>query len=61
MMSQPGYKTTAICILTSISRSKGNQAVKLGQLSEHNMRNFLLEKSYTKCSKETLPRPFSIK
>ena len=37
--------------------NKGNQAIKFGQL--RNMRNILLEKSYTKCSGETGPRPFS--
>ena len=33
--------------------------MKLGQLIERNMRNIFLEKSYTKCSGETSPRPFS--
>ena len=32
-----------------------------GQLIEYNMRNIFLEKSYTKCSGETSPRPFSEK
>ena len=32
MMSQPGEQTTAIYILPNISRSKGNQAMKFGQL-----------------------------
>ena len=35
--------------------------MKLGQLIEYNMRNIFLEKSYTKCSGETIPRPFSKK
>ena len=48
-------------IFTNISRSKGNQAMKLGQLIEYNMRNIFLEKSYTKCGRETIPRPFSRK
>ena len=48
-------------VLTNISRSKGNQAMKFGQLIEYNMRNIFLEKSHTKCDGETIPRPFSKK
>ena len=32
-----------------------------GQLIEYNMRNICVEKSYTKCAGETIPRPFSKK
>ena len=32
--------------------------MKFGQLIEYNMRNIFLEKSYTKCGGETIPRPF---
>ena len=46
MTSQPGYQTIAIHILTNISRTKGNQTIKCGQLIEYNMRNIFLEKSY---------------
>ena len=49
--------TVAIHILPNIS-SKGNQTMKFGQLIEYNMRNIFLEKSYTKCGGETIPRPF---
>ena len=49
MLSQPSKQTIAIHIMTNISRSKGNQAMKLGQLIEYNLRNILLEKSHTKC------------
>ena len=42
-----------------MSRSKGNQAAKFGQLIECNMRNIFLEKACTKCCWETSPRPFS--
>ena len=35
--------------------------MKFGQLIECNMRNIFLEKSYTKCDRETSPRPFSEK
>ena len=61
MKSQPDSKTVPINILISISRSKGNQSMKFGQLIEYNMRNIFLEKSYTKCGGETFPRPFSKK
>ena len=59
MTSQPGKQTIAIHILPNISRSKGNQTMKFGQLIEYNMRNIFLEKSYTKCGGETSPRLFS--
>ena len=57
MTSQPGYQTIAIHILSIISRSKGNQAMKFGQSTEYNMRNIFVKKSYTKCAGETIPRP----
>ena len=44
--------------MPNISRIKGNQTMKFGQLMECEMRNIFLEKSYTKCGKETSPRPF---
>ena len=50
--------TTSMHIMTSISRSKGNQAMKLGQLVKYNMRNIFLEKSYRKYGGEKLPDPF---
>ena len=49
-----------IHIVSNILKSKGNHAMKFGQL-ECNMRNIFLEKSYTKCDGETSPRPFSEK
>ena len=58
MTSQPGYKTIAIHILTNISRSKDNQAMKFGQLIEYNLRNIFLKKYYIKCGGETIPRLF---
>ena len=48
-------------MLNNISKSKSNQAMKLGQLIEYNMRNIFLEESYTKCGAESLPRPISKK
>ena len=35
--------------------------MKFGQLIEHNMRSIFVEKSYTKCAGETIPRPLSKK
>ena len=58
MTSQPGQQTIAIHILTNISGSKGNQAMKFGQLIEYNLTNIFLERSYTKCGGEIIPRPF---
>ena len=40
--------TIAIDILPSISRSKGNQTMKIGQLIEYNMRNIFLQKLHRK-------------
>ena len=45
-------------LLINISRSKGNQAMKFGQLIEYNLINIFLEESYTKCGEETIPRSF---
>ena len=47
MTSQTGKSIITIHILPNISRSKGNQTMKLRQLIEYNMRNIFLEKSYT--------------
>ena len=44
MKSQPAEQTIAIHTLPNISRSKGNQAMKFGQLIEYNMRNIFVEK-----------------
>ena len=35
--------------------------MKFGQLIEYNMRNIFVEKSYTKCAGEIIPRPLSKK
>ena len=35
--------------------------MNLGQLIEYDMRNIFLNKSYTKCGGETIPRPFTKK
>ena len=43
MTSKPGQQTIAIHILTNISRSKGNESMKIGQLVEYNKRNIFLQ------------------
>ena len=59
MTSQVRKQTIAMHILPEISRSKGNQTRKFGQLIEYNMTKTFLEKSYAKCGREIIPRPFS--
>ena len=54
MTSQPISQTIAICILSDVSRTKGNQTTKFGQLIEYKMRTVFLEKSYTKNVTEKL-------
>ena len=49
MTSQPRKQTIAVHILLNVSRSKGNETMKFGQLIEYNMRKIFLEKSYAKC------------
>ena len=61
MASQAGQETIAILILPNISRTVGNQTTIFGQLIEYSMRNIFVEKLYTKCSGETITRPFSKK
>ena len=61
MTSQPDKQTITIhnvINMINISRSKNNQATKIGQLLECNLTNIFLEKPYTKCGGETIPRPF---
>ena len=58
MTSQPGKQTTAIHILSNISRSKYNQTMKFGQLIEHNMRNIFLEKSLKNVLEKLILDPF---
>ena len=47
MTSQTGQQIIKIHILSNISRSKDNQAVKFDQLIEFNMRHIFVEKLYT--------------
>ena len=48
MTSQPGKQAIAIAILTNISRSKGNQAMKFGQSKECKKRSFFKKKKKKK-------------
>ena len=45
--------------MTNILRSEGNQAMKFGQLIEHNIRNIFFEKQCLKWGGDTIPIPFS--
>ena len=54
MTSQPGKQTLQINISPNISRSKGNQTMKICQLTEYDMRNIFLEKACTKCGGENI-------
>ena len=50
LTSQTVQQIVTIHMLSNISRSKCNSTVKFGQSIEYKMRNFFLQKSYTKCS-----------
>ena len=58
MTSQPGLKVIVMHILTNISRSKCNQAMKFGQLIEYNWENVFLEESYSNVVEKLFPHPF---
>ena len=45
-------------MLPNISRSKGNQTMKFGQLIKYNMRNVFLKKSYTNMVEKLVPDSF---
>ena len=61
MASNCRRQTTAIHILPNTSRRKDNQALKSGQLIKYNTISIFLEKPYTICGVENMPRPFSKK
>ena len=48
MTSQIKQQIMAIHILPNISRSEGNQAMKLGQLMKDTVRNIFLQSSFRK-------------
>ena len=59
MTWQTGKQTNAINILRNISRYRINQTMEFGQLVEYNIRNIYLNRSYTKCGGNTIPKVFS--
>ena len=46
MTSQTGQQIITIHILPNVSRSKGNQEMKLGQIIKYNMRSISLQKTF---------------
>ena len=57
MTSQPGKQTISILILPNISRNKGNQTKKSGQLIEYE-KNFFLENHTKNVVEKLFPDPF---
>ena len=57
MVSKTEQQIIAIQILPNVSRSKDNQAIKLGQLIKYSMRNTFLQKSCGKWGRETSCKP----
>ena len=47
--------------MPNISKSKGDHAIKFGELIDYNMKNIFVKKSYTKLAGETIPRSSSKK
>ena len=60
MTSQHWKQTTAIH-MSNISRSKGNQTIKFGQLIKYNMRNTFLKNHTQNVVEKLFPDPFLIK
>ena len=58
MTPQPGSKTITIHILPNISRSKGKETLKVGQLIEHKKRNIFLLLSYENEAVRLIPELF---
>ena len=58
MTSQPGKQTIAIHTIPNISRNKGNQAMKLDQLIEQNVRNIFLKNHIKNVVEKLFPDPF---
>ena len=57
MTSLTGQQIIAIHILPNISRSKGNQPMKFGQLIDYNMRNIFLENHAQNVVEKLIPDP----
>ena len=58
MTSQPGKQTIVIHVLLNILGSKGKQAMKFGQLREHNMKKFSLKNHAQNLVKKLVPDVF---
>ena len=58
MTSKPGKQTITIHISSNISRSKLQSDNEIRSVNERHHETHFLEKSYTKCGRETIPRPF---
>ena len=58
MTPETGQQVITTDILPNISRGRGKQTMKFGQLIENNMRNIFLEKPYTKYGGKASSRPF---
>ena len=52
------WETITIHVLVNITKSKGNQTMKFGQLIKYSLRFFFLEESDAKCGGEAIPRSF---
>ena len=61
MMSQTWQQIITIHILLKVLRGKINQTMEFCQLTQYNMRNIFLEKSFAKCSGEASRRFFQKK
>ena len=58
--SQTGKQVITIHILPNISRSKGNQAIRLDQLLKYSLRYTFHQKSWRKWCSKTSSRPLSV-
>ena len=58
MTPETGKQIIAIHILLNISSRKGNQAMKLGQLPEYNMRKIFLENHLQNEVEKLFSEPF---
>ena len=57
MTSQSCEQTVVIHILANISRSKGNQTMKLGYLIDYNLKKTFIKKLNTKYGRKISARP----
>ena len=58
MNSQIGKQKNTIHILSNISRSKGTQTIKFGQLMKYNMRKIFLENHAQNVVEKLALKPF---